>query len=96
MNSEKDILIDVAALGKQVEAFFDSRVGKFIVQRINYEVENGVEHLKKVDPAKTEEVRAIQNEIWRAETLRQWLEDAIMAGLKALDVLEERDDRHDY
>jgi hypothetical protein len=96
MITERDILIDVAALGDQVEAFFDSRVGKFIIQRINFEVERSVEQLKKVDPSKTEEVRAIQNEIWRAETLRQWLEESVTAGLKALEVLEERDDGHDY
>lgn len=92
MEQEVEILVDVAVLGQQVEIFLGSRVGKFLMDRAENLVQEGLTKLRTVDPTNPELIRAIQNEVWKASTLKDWLEEAIIAGLKATEVLEERDE----
>ena len=89
---DTDVLVDKAVLGKQVEIFFDSRVGKFLLARIESEINRGVELLKKVDPEDVKQVRCLQNLVWRAESIESWFSEAIMDGIKATEILEERDE----
>lgn len=87
-----DSLVDVAVLGKQVEIFRDSRVGKFVSERINHEIEAAVQELKIVDPTFATRVQSIQNRIKVAESIGGWLDQAIMAGLEATKILEDREE----
>ena len=89
---DTDVLVDKAVLGKQVEIFFDSRVGKFLLARIESEINRGVELLKKVDPEDVKQVRCLQNLVLRAESIESWFSEAIMDGIKATEILEERDE----
>jgi len=88
----KAMLFDVAILGEQVDAFMRSDVGKYLVDKANRELNAALKGLKTVNPAKMQDVQKFQNEVWRAENLITWLSESVMAGLKAKDILEERDE----
>lgn len=73
--------------GIAVEAFLGSPIGKYLVKRAEEEVEDAVEKIKVVDCTATQEIRALQNKIYRAESIQYWLAEAIQAGQNASDEL---------
>lgn len=91
-NPETNALLADGVLGKQVSDFLDCDVGRFLTANIDREYADGIEALKLADPDEPNDVRAAQNKVYRAEKLREWLTDAIRAGLKAVAVLEYRQD----
>lgn len=90
--SEIEMLYDVAVLGEQVDAFFKSDIGKFLDKRINEEIEEGLTELRTVDCTSQQAVFMAQGKVLRAERIRSWLEEALLAGLKARMILEDRED----
>ena len=92
MNGDVEVLVDVAVLGKQVQNFFDSDIGKFLLHRAKMEYDGGIKALKQTDPTDTRAIIVAQNAVWRAESIKDWLDEAILAGLKAEVVLEDRED----
>ena len=73
--------------GMSVEAFIESPIGKYLIERAEEEVSAAVEKLKVVDCAATREIQALQNAIYRAESIQYWLAEAIQAGHNASDEL---------
>ena len=88
----RTMLYDIAVLGEQVDAFIRSDVGKYVLDKANRELEVSLTELRKVDPYDSKLVQKFQNEVWRAENLVTWLAESIQAGLKAKDILEEREE----
>lgn len=84
-------LYRTAQFGKQVEIFLLSDVGKYLLQCADLEEENAVKQLKICDPYDPNAIQEVQNKIWRAESVRKWLEDAVLAGLQALEIIEDRE-----
>lgn len=79
------------ALGFDVEAFFGSPLGKYLIKRAEDEVDAAVEELKRADPDNAKAIRDLQNTITRAESFQYWLGDAVNAGKNAqLELLDER------
>lgn len=89
---EIEVLIDVAVLGKQVDEFFKSDVGDYLIKNIDSEILSGYNDLKSVSFSNTDAVRIAQNKVWRAEALKEWLTQAVTAGVRAMQVLESRED----
>lgn len=85
-------LYNVAVLGEQVDSFIRSDVGQYVVAHIENEIEQCLQKLRVVNPNDPEAVRQAQSDIRRAESMKDWLTSAIIAGIKAKDVLEERQD----
>ena len=85
-------LFNVAVLGEQVDSFIRSDVGQYVVEHIEAEKEKCLQALKTVNPEDSAAIRQAQSDIRRAESMKDWLTSAIIAGLKAKDVLEERED----
>jgi len=77
------------ALGFQVEAFLQSDVGRYLVQRADEEIEEAVEELKRVSPEHTAVIRALQGKIHVAESIQFWLAEAIQEGANAMQELNE-------
>jgi hypothetical protein len=80
-------LYDKAALGKIVEEFQSSEVGRYLIKRAEEAVEDAVEKLKVCDPKDGKVVQSLQNQVWKAESFQQWLADAIIDGANALDLI---------
>ena len=83
MNPDPNPVLQSIDFGMEVEAFLQSRLGKYLSKRVQDTVDGAVEELKTVDPEDVKSVRAIQNTIRVAESVMYWLADAIQSGLNA-------------
>jgi len=92
MTEETEILFDIAVLGEQVDQFFKSDIGKYLLDHAAAQEAEGLEELRRVPCHDTEKVWQAQNKVWIAEKFRTWLNDAIQAGLKAQMILEDREE----
>ena len=81
--ASKNPLLQQIDLGFQVEAFLQSDIGRYLVQRAEAQVEESVELLKRAVPEDFASIRAIQHDIKVAESIQYWLADAIQAGINA-------------
>lgn len=82
MNEDASLLAQVG-FGISVENFVNSEIGKYLLDRADQEVEIAIEKLKKVNPINTEEIRQLQNQIYRAESINGWLAEAVLNGQHA-------------
>jgi len=85
---ENEELYARAAFGRQVELFWASAVGEYLRNRAQECYTNAVDALKNVDPTDVKKIVRAQGDVWKAETLERWMSEAIMDGLKALDLIE--------
>lgn len=95
MNEEidsKELLLRRAAFGKQIEQFMSSDIGKYLLARAADEVIEAFDELKKCDPRDGKTVEKFQNRIYRAESFRQWLMDAVLDGINAFNIIEDREE----
>lgn len=85
MNDTNDIRETTAIIdfGMEVEAFLQSRLGRYLCGRAEEEVAEAVEALKRVDPDNAKEIRKWQNMIGRAESFGYWLAEAVQSGYNA-------------
>lgn len=88
--NESEILLDVAVFGEQIDQFFKSDIGKFLLRRIEEETQEGLRELRNVDCNDARAVWSAQARVRRAEMIKTWLDEALRAGLKARDILEDR------
>lgn len=77
------------SLGFQVEAFLQSDIGRYLVQRADEEIEAAVEELKLVAPEDATTIRALQGKIHVAESVQFWLAEAIQDGVNSMQELSE-------
>jgi hypothetical protein len=85
----KELLLRRAAFGKQCEQFMVSDVGRYLLARAEDEAAAGFNEFKRADPRDGKMLEKVQNKILRAEGFKQWLEDAVVDGLAAFNVLQE-------
>lgn len=71
------------SLGLDAEAFLRSKLGEHLTERAISSAMSAMDELKTVDPDDTKRVRALQNEIYRAESVQCWIAEAIEAGRRA-------------
>ena len=91
MTEDDKALAEVVVVGRAAEDFFGSRVGKYIVNKLESEIEDGLQRLRGVDCNDARAIQDAQNQVWRAESVLQWLGQAVEDGLRAEHVLIERD-----
>lgn len=89
-SDDKLLMFQRAAFGKQVQEFFKSDIGHYILERAAAQIEAAHLEFRAVDCTDASKVRAIQNKIAIAESIIKWLGDAVTDGLKALEILEDR------
>ena len=81
---ENDPDFQIARFGVQVEKFMSSEIGRYLLGCADQEVEEAKELLTVVEPGMVNEIQALQNRIWQARSVRQWLEDAVRHGHMAM------------
>ena len=89
---DKSELYARASFGQQVQSFWDSDVGGYLRTRAQECYTAAIRELKSCDPADWKKVARLQGEVWRSESFEDWLSEAIMDGLKSLDLLESHED----
>lgn len=90
--NESEMLLEVAVLGEQIDQFFKSDIGKHLLAHCDREIYAGMSELKQADCNNPKEVWEAQARVRVAESIEGWLREALMAGLKAREVLENREE----
>lgn len=78
--SETQQLQGQVALGQHVEGFLTSATGNYLIARAEAEIQEALEALKTVDCTDAKAIQALQNQVYRAESIQYWLAEAIQAG----------------
>ena len=95
-NDEADALMQanptlaVAVLGKEVELFLDSDIGKYLVQCAEDDIDTVMSAFSKVNPQDAPAIMALQVKLGAAIRIKGWLGDAINSGKQAVMNMETR------
>lgn len=93
MQSDDDkVLFADARLGTQVELFLSSEVGRYLVGRAEEEEKLAIAELIEAKPNDFFANRDIRNRIAVTHMFRDWLADAVQAGIAAGVRLREQDE----
>ena len=87
-----DVLRAEAALGRDAEEFLASDIGRYIIGRCEHEIAEAQEQLASVSPWRRNRIRQLQNEVWRARSVRQWIAELVIRGREAEKQLEQQQD----
>jgi len=85
---ENNPLVQSAVLGRQVEAFLESDIGKYLVARAESEAKEAMDQLKTVSFWRKRRIIWLQNRICVAENFQMWLGQAYSEGIHSLNILE--------
>lgn len=88
MTPEEEVLLAEAMLGRDAEDFLNSDIGRYIVGRAEQEAAEAAELLAKVSPWRRRRIAQLQNEIWRANSVKGWLAEMVTSGKAAFHALE--------
>lgn len=78
----------MAVFGRQVEDFLNGDIGSYLVKCAQAEIDEGLKALRTVDAEDPKAVRTAQNRVEVAESIMQWLGDAISRGHAAVELLK--------
>jgi hypothetical protein len=92
MSQEVEQLVTDALIGEQVDAFMRSDVGQFLSAQIEAEIKDSLTQLKNVSAHEPAAVILAQTRVRIAELMKGWIERAIADGLRATNILEQRED----
>lgn len=81
-------LEQTASLGAEIRAFLNTNPGIYLIQRCEEEMEEAMQLLKDHDPHDVPGIIALQNRIFRAEKIIEWLEEGVAAGDQADQALD--------
>ena len=85
MEGEQDELIAQALIGREAEDFLESDLGRTMLGIAEQEKSIAQEKLKSINPREVYKIETLQNEIWRAESFRGWIEQLVSEGQQALE-----------
>lgn len=91
MGNEHEVLVAEVLLGEDARVFMSSDVGRYLLGRAEQEAHEAAHKLKRVNPWRRRRIMELQNDIWRAESVRDWLLEIIQAGQAAEHALEVRE-----
>lgn len=90
--TDRDELLAAVEIGIEAESFLSTNIGKFLTDRAEAELHEALNALKDVDASKPDEVRKLQNQAWRAESVQKWLAEVIQSGWNAEEMLKAGDE----
>ena len=84
--------VQLAARGVEAQAWLNSPVGRYVVERSIQQVEEAQAQLLEVDPTDAKAVAALQRAATTARDAVQWIIDAVQDGEAAYKALIDQDD----
>ena len=78
-----------AVLGRDADEFLSSELGRFIVGRCDQEIQEAQALLSEVSPWRRNRIRQLQNQVWRARSMKAWLVELVNAGRMAEAALDD-------
>lgn len=85
-------LYDAAVLGKQIDEFWDSAIGQYLLGMALRDYNKALEEFMECDTTDYKTVCRIQSDMKRAASFREWLSLAIDEGIKAINIIQGNDD----
>lgn len=89
---ERQQLFNYAALGREVDDFMHSTIGRYLLLRSDTEYAAALTKLSVCDAFDEAGVLKLQSDAKRAKDFREWLAEAINTGLTAESELQGRND----
>lgn len=89
---KRNQLFEYAALGKEIDDFMHSSIGRYLMLRSDREYAQALKALAVCDPFDEAAIMKLQNTAKRSQDFREWLVEAINTGLVAEHQLEGRQD----
>ena len=87
---ENEELLEQAVFGEEVRLFLESRIGKYLLDKAESEYILSLQSLSTCDPSDTMKITSLQAEAKQALSFKNWLTDSVVSGLKALEIIEDR------
>lgn len=81
-------LKNIEAFGGVVKAFLESDVGRHLIRRAELERQSALDEMADGDVTNVNRMRELQMVVRRADSIQQWLADAIMDANAAADTLQ--------
>lgn len=78
-------------LGAEVVAFLQGPVGIFLVHRAEEEEREALEELARIEPTDAKGIRELQNQVYRANSVVGWLQEAIGDAVAAHKSVDEQE-----
>jgi hypothetical protein len=79
-------------LGIQARNFLNSNIGKYLLNKIDKQVESALHNLRNVDPYNPQDIQKYQNDIRVAESSKAFLREAINEGFNAQQRIDEQEE----
>jgi hypothetical protein len=79
-----------ASLGRDADEFISSDIGRYLLGRCEQDIQDAIEKLSVVSPWRRNRIRQLQNEIWRAQSVKGWIQELITAGRQAETILNDQ------
>lgn len=84
-----ETLMAEAILGRDAEEFLATELGRYMTGRCDQEIAEAQRLLSRVSPWRRRRIQDLQNQIWRAESLKDWLTELVVNGRQAEAALNE-------
>jgi hypothetical protein len=79
-----------AVLGRDAEEFLATDIGRYIVGRCEQDIAEAQDQLSRVSPWRKKRIQELQNQVWRAQSVRGWIGELVADGRAAEAALEEQ------
>lgn len=76
----------------EAEQFKASPIGRYLWSRAELEIHEAFSELRNADASNAEQIRSIQNRIYRGESFMTWIDEVIEEGINAARMASERED----
>lgn len=76
-------------MGREARQFMASELGQYLLGCADQEAAEAAEELTRVDPTDAKLIQSLQNRHWRGMSFRKWIEELIVAGQQAEEVLDD-------
>lgn len=86
-----ETLLAEAILGRDAEEFLSTELGRYITGRCEQEIAEAQELLNRVSPWRRRRIQDLQNQIYRAQSLREWVAELVSNGRQAEAALSEQE-----
>jgi hypothetical protein len=84
-----DLLMAEAVLGRDAEEFLNTELGRYMLGRCEQEIQEAQDQLSRVSSWRRRRIQELQNRVWRAKSVKEWLAELISNGKSAEAALEE-------
>lgn len=78
-----------AVLGRDADDFLNTDIGRYLIGRCDQEIDEAQDILSRVSPWRRRRIQELQNQIYRAKSLKSWLSELISNGKAAEAAMED-------